>query len=68
MYHGEFNSCGRIHKHVSGFLVKVTFVSQEFHLGFTREVVSLSFTTCAHLVRDIMLFCEALRASYLGLG
>ena len=31
------------------FLLKVAFVSQEFHSKFTRKVVSLSFTPCARL-------------------
>ena len=30
------------------FLVKVAFISQEFHSGFTRKVVTLSFTPYAH--------------------
>ena len=48
------------------FLVKVAFVSQEFHSGFTWKVVSLSFTPYASLA--VTHGPEALRSSYLGLG
>ena len=50
------------------FLVKVAFESQELYSGFTRKVMSLSFTPCAHLVCGIKLGLEAPRTMLSRIG